>query len=140
MIDDLFTETIDFLAKSHTRDAAAGQVPAFSFIYSNIAARHEEGILQFNDPSEIGGAPTLEQGHRFFMRTPGTIPASYVVVDERGRLIRIANVALRRAIGTMPEFTVVTSRETDGETWAPLLMDPQGNPVRDTSGELLLEP
>lgn len=142
-IQDLYTEVIDVLATTHTRDINAGQVPALAIKYSNLPARHEEGVFAFSDPSEVGGAPTMVQGHRFFLDDPGPIVTSDVIVDETGRMLRNANVGTFRAIGDMPRYIQVTCKETQGASdtlGSSILLTPDDDPLRDTDGELLLEP
>lgn len=116
-IQDLFTETISIYATTHTRDAAGGQVPAFSLKYANLKARHEEASgLTWNVPPELGGAPTMTHEHKFFLFSPGDIAASDVVLDETAQRLRITDISTRRAIRNMPEFIVITCRETFGVT------------------------
>ncbi len=140
-IDRMFNQVIDILGVTHTRDAAAGMVPSYTPKYSNIAARHEESTLAFTPPAEIGGAPTLIEGHKFFLFDPGPVNTGDIVLDEEGFMLRITDSPnRRRAIGHMPEFLVLTSRETQGGNIQAtfVLFDQNGNAVRDQAGEVVM--
>ena len=130
------------MSTSHTRDAAGGQVPTFGIKYSGLAARHEEAQgLTWTVPPELGGAPTMQHEHKFFLFRPGEILTSDVVVDETGTMLRITDNSDRRAIRGMQAFMVLTCKETLGSgTQSFVLLDQSGNPVRDQNGELVLTP
>jgi hypothetical protein len=140
--DSLLTERLDVISVAHSRDATAGMVPSYTVKYSYKKTRHQETMLPPGPPNEIGGAPTLVNVHQFFLRNPGPILTSDVVIDERGRMLRTASVPNeRRTIGGMTGFLTVTCRETQGEDSVAtiVLLDPDGHVLRDPQNELLLE-
>lgn len=141
--DALLTDTIDVLEATTTADAAGGQSRLFDIKYSGLKCRHEQSLLPSGPPEEIGGSPTLINVHRFFLRDPGSILTADVIVDEEGTMLRPASTPnLRRRIGTLSSFITITCHEVQGaaEPLTSVLMDQNGNFVRDQNSELILTP
>lgn len=101
-------DTITVRSVTSTKDASGHARKSYTDLYTNVPARVEDTVTVPFDGYGQRGAQEIT--HRVFTRQAG-IAADYQVETSDGRLFKVTGVQVRRGLGAVQTFYVLTCEE-----------------------------